>query len=81
MTKAGATVTLGPFNNVPPTLGSPSGSSGAVARSDNPPFKVHYEHKEALIAVEKLKRSIEVSHWGGNVNVQDEMELVNIGPK
>jgi oligosaccharyltransferase complex subunit alpha (ribophorin I) len=42
---------------------------------------VHYEHKEALVAVEKLKRSIEVSHWGGNVNVQDEMELVNIGPK
>jgi oligosaccharyltransferase complex subunit alpha (ribophorin I) len=78
ITKAGATVTLGPFNNLPPTLGT---GSDAVDAAQNPPFRVHYEHKEALVAVEKLKRSIEVSHWGGNVNVQDEMELVNVGPK
>lgn len=78
VTKAGATVTLGPFNNLPPTLGS---GSTVITGKENPAFKVHYEHKEALVAVEKLRRSVEVSHWGGNVNVQDEMELVNIGPK
>jgi oligosaccharyltransferase complex subunit alpha (ribophorin I) len=45
------------------------------------PFFVHYEHKDAVVALRTLKRGVEVSHWGSNVNVQDEMDLVNIGPK
>lgn len=42
---------------------------------------MHYEHKEAVVALRSLKRAVEVSHWGANVNTQDELDLVNIGPK
>lgn len=34
-----------------------------------------------MIGIKTLKRSAEVSHWGANLNIQDEMSLVNIGPK
>jgi oligosaccharyltransferase complex subunit alpha (ribophorin I) len=74
VTRAGATLTLGPFHNLPPTLGSASSVEQA-------PFSVHYEHKEAVVALRSLKRAVEVSHWGANVNTQDELDLVNIGPK
>lgn len=72
MTKASATVTLGPFHSVPATLG---------VSFEQPPFFVHYETNQPVIGLSTLRRSAEVSHWGGNLNIQDEMGLVNMGPK
>ncbi|ORX38806.1 Ribophorin I [Kockovaella imperatae] len=72
VTKASSTVTLGPFTSLPATLG------GDVPRQ---PFNVHYETREPVVGLKTLKRSAEVSHWGGNLNIQDEMNLVNNGPK
>lgn len=34
-----------------------------------------------MIGLKSLKRSAEVSHWGANLNIQDEMSLVNAGPR
>jgi len=72
VTKASATLTLGPFHSVPPTLGETA--------VEQQPFSVHYETKEPVIGLRTLKRSAEVSHWGANLNIQDEMALTNIGP-
>lgn len=72
MTKAASTLTLGPFHSVPPTVG------GSIQRDT---FSVHFESKEPLVALRSLRRSAEVSHWGANLNIQDDMDLVNIGPK
>lgn len=72
VTKSSSTLTLGPFHSVPPTLGE--------TRVDQQEFSVHYETKEPLIALRTLRRIAEVSHWGANLNIQDEMALTNIGP-
>lgn len=77
VTKSSATLTLGPFHAMPPTLGG-SASKDLAAQA---PFQVHYETKDPVIGLRSLKRAAEVSHWGGNLNIQDEMELVNMGPK
>lgn len=34
-----------------------------------------------MVGLKILRRNAEVSHWGANLNIQDEMSLVNIGPK
>ncbi|KAK8847450.1 hypothetical protein IAR55_005308 [Kwoniella newhampshirensis] len=73
VTKSGASLTLGPFHSVPPTLGK--------TEVDQPPFSVHYEVKEPVIGYKTLRRSAEVSHWGANLNIQDEIALVNNGAK
>jgi len=72
VTRAGQTVTVGPFHAVPATLG------GSVARNT---FDVHFESKEPVVGVKTLSRSAEVSHWGANLNIQDDIHLVNNGPK
>jgi oligosaccharyltransferase complex subunit alpha (ribophorin I) len=74
-TKASSTLTLGPFHSLPPTLGD------GVTALTQVPLSVHYESKTPVVGLRTLKRSAEVSHWGGNLNIQDEMELVNNGPK
>ena len=73
LTKASSTVTLGPFHSLPPTLGS-----NGIAQS---PFHIHYETTTPIMGYRSLKRSAEVSHWGNNLNIQDEIDLVNMGPK
>lgn len=72
VTKAGATLTLGPFHSVPATLGD---------KSVQQPFHVHFEQREPASTLRSLKRSAEVSHWGANLNIQDDLELVNSGPR
>ena len=74
LTKASSTITLGPFHNLPATLGN-----GKIA--DQSPFHVHYESTTPVMGYKSLKRSAEVSHWGNNMNFQDEIDLVNNGPK
>ncbi|WVR04659.1 hypothetical protein IAU60_001670 [Kwoniella sp. DSM 27419] len=73
LTKSGGTLTLGPLHFVPATLGS--------SNVTQQPFSVHYESKDPVIGIRKLGRIAEVSHWGANLNIQDEVELVNMGPK
>ncbi|KAK1921625.1 Ribophorin I, partial [Papiliotrema laurentii] len=72
VTKASSTITLGPFHALPATLGD------GVERQS---FNVHFETKEPVMGVRSLRRSAEVSHWGANLNIQDEVHLVNNGPK
>jgi len=72
VTRAGSTVTIGPFHSLPATLG------GKVPRQK---FDVHFETKEPIVGVKSLSRSAEVSHWGANLNIQDDIHLVNNGPK
>lgn len=43
--------------------------------------RVVYVQPEALAAVRKLERVVEVSHWGSNVAVQDDVQLYNAGPE
>lgn len=77
LTKASSTVTLGPFHQLPPTLGDIKG--GKIAEQS--PFHIHYETTHPIMGYRSLKRSAEVSHWGNNINLQDEIDLVNMGPK
>jgi len=72
VTRAGTTVTIGPFHSLPATVG------GKVPRQS---FDVHFEYKEPVVGVKTLSRSAEVSHWGANLNIQDDIHLVNNGPK
>ncbi|WWC86854.1 uncharacterized protein L201_001733 [Kwoniella dendrophila CBS 6074] len=80
ITKSGGTLTLGPFHSLPPTLSSENKNSNQKI-VEQKPFSVHYETKDPIIGIRNLKRSAEVSHWGSNFNIQDEIELVNKGPK
>jgi oligosaccharyltransferase complex subunit alpha (ribophorin I) len=73
VTKSSSTLTLGPFHSLPATLGNTG--------FEQQPFNVHYETKEPLMGMKRLRRSAEVSHWGANFNIQDDIELVNIGPQ
>jgi len=74
ITKSGATLTLGPFHKVPPTI-------GADAKADQQSFYVHYETRDPIIGIRSLRRAAEVSHWGANLNIQDEIALFNDGPE
>lgn len=73
VTKAGSSLTLGPFHSLPATLNK--------HEFEQQPLSVHYESKQPVIGLKSLKRSAEVSHWGANLNIQDEMSLVNAGPR
>lgn len=73
VTLSTSTVTLGPFHGVPPTL-------GPAAQAQQSPFYVHYETREPIVGVHTLLRTAEVSHWGANLNIQDEVSLFNDGP-
>lgn len=58
---------------MPPTV-------GAGASADQGPFYVHYETVQPIVGIRSLKRAAEVSHWGGNLNIQDDISLFNDGP-
>jgi hypothetical protein len=34
-----------------------------------------------VMGLKTLQRSAEVSHWGANLNIEDQLHLVNYGPK
>jgi len=42
---------------------------------------LHYVYEYPVIEVLDLKRSAEISHWGANLNIQDDIVLHNAGPK
>jgi oligosaccharyltransferase complex subunit alpha (ribophorin I) len=74
VTKAGTTLTYGPFSGVP------ASASGAFAITHQRAIAVQYGYDSPVLEVRTLRRWAEVSHWGANLNVQDELALHNAGP-
>jgi oligosaccharyltransferase complex subunit alpha (ribophorin I) len=71
----GGTVTYGPFSDLPPS------SNTAFVEKYQQKISVHYEFGFPMLAIRSLQRTAEVSHWGANLNFQDEIHLYNAGPK
>jgi oligosaccharyltransferase complex subunit alpha (ribophorin I) len=72
--RSGTTVTYGPFNDIPE-----SDSREFLSRTQQR-VELRYEFGEPVLTVTSLKRTAEVSHWGSNLNIQDEIKLRNSGP-
>lgn len=75
VTKSGATLTYGPYNNI-----APSANEGFISKHQQP-VVVHYKYEFPVIEVPKLRRVAEISHWGANLNIEDNIHLHNGGPE
>ena len=73
MTKAGATITYGPFKNIPP-------ATQEFVSEKQQGTTVHYVFDHPVLEIKSLKRAAEVSHWGANLNIEDHISLHNAGP-
>ena len=73
-TKSGSTITYGPFSHIPPS------TSQEFQTEHQRPVFVQYDNDKAVISIISLYRSAEISHWGANLNIQDEVHLQNTGP-
>ena len=71
--KSGAVISYGPFKNLPATTGLP------FHREDQKLLTVHYEYDSPILSVVSLDRSAEISHWGNNLNIQDDVHIRNDG--
>lgn len=40
---------------------------------------VHYEYDAPVTVIKSLNRAAEISHWGSNMNIQDNVWLKNAG--
>lgn len=68
-------MTYGPYNNIPVS------TNKAFLRSKQKRITIHYEYGNPILEVTKLERAAEISHWGSNLNIQDNVWLHNAGPK
>ncbi|KAF6762619.1 oligosaccharyltransferase alpha subunit [Ephemerocybe angulata] len=75
VTKNGANVVYGPYKDVPPS------TLDNFLEKYQQPVTVHYFHEQPVLEVRKLNRAVEISHWGANINIQDDISLYNAGPK
>ncbi|KAH9853610.1 oligosaccharyl transferase alpha subunit [Lenzites betulinus] len=75
VTKSGATITYGPYYNVPPS------ASQAFVDTKQKHISVHYDYDHPVLEVKKLERAVEISHWGANLNVDQNIFFHNAGPK
>ncbi|KAF9513259.1 hypothetical protein BS47DRAFT_1376772 [Hydnum rufescens UP504] len=75
VTKSGASVTYGPFKDIPPS------DDGGFSDEIQETVKVHYQYEKPLVTVALLRRAAEISHWGSNLNIQDNIHLRNDGPR
>ena len=73
--KSGATITYGPFNNIPPS------ATREFIGNHQQNVVVHYKYSDPMLEIFKLKRSAEISHWGSNLNIEDQVWLHNSGPE
>ncbi|KAI0736193.1 oligosaccharyl transferase alpha subunit [Fomitopsis betulina] len=73
--KSGATITYGPFKNVPVT------ADARFLESKQKEITAHYNYDHPVLEITKLKRTAEISHWGANLNIEDKINLHNAGPK
>ncbi|EDR12406.1 oligosaccharyl transferase alpha subunit [Laccaria bicolor S238N-H82] len=74
VTTSGATIVYGPYNDIP------SSTTHAFISEHQQPITVHYHHEQPVLEVSRLKRVVEISHWGSNLNTQDDIFLHNAGP-
>ena len=74
-TKSGATITYGPFHDIPPS------ATLEFVDKKQKQISVHYVYDHPVLEITKLERSAEISHWGANLNIQDTMVLHNAGPR
>ncbi|KAF7965817.1 hypothetical protein HWV62_41729 [Athelia sp. TMB] len=74
VTKSGTTVTYGPYNNIAPSANS------AFIEAHQATINIHYHYDYPVLAIMQYKRAAEISHWGANLNIQDEIHLNNAGP-
>ncbi|KIJ70571.1 hypothetical protein HYDPIDRAFT_172361 [Hydnomerulius pinastri MD-312] len=74
VTKSGATITYGPYHNVESSMDS------EFLSKYQQPVSVHYGYDYPVLEVTKLERSVEISHWGSNLNIEDKIDLHNAGP-
>jgi len=70
----GGAVTYGPFTDLPPL-------NTAFIEKHQQKISVNYEFGFPVLALKSLRRAAEISHWGANLNIQDEIHLYNAGPK
>ncbi|KAI6105588.1 Ribophorin I [Pisolithus sp. B1] len=75
VTRSGATITYGPYHNIPP-----SANVEFVSKHQRT-ISIHYNFDYPVLEVKNLERSVEVSHWGANLNVEDKIHLHNAGPE
>lgn len=75
VTKSGATLTYGPYDHIPPS------TNREFIDKYQQPVVVHYNHEQPVVEVLSLQRSVEISHWGANMNTEDRILLHNAGPK
>lgn len=71
----GTTVTYGPYNSLPKS------SNQDFLNEQQQSISIHYFYDYPVLAVSKLTREAEVSHWGANLNIQDTILLHNAGPE
>jgi oligosaccharyltransferase complex subunit alpha (ribophorin I) len=72
-TKMGGTITYGPFHNIPPS------ASAAFIEQHQKHVVVHYFFGAPVVEITSLKRCAEISHWGANLNIQNDIALHNAG--
>ncbi|KAI0036721.1 oligosaccharyl transferase alpha subunit [Vararia minispora EC-137] len=75
VTKSGATITYGPFTSIPI-----SANAGFISKHQRP-ISVQYHYEHAVVEVNNLVRTAEISHWGANLNVENNLVLHNGGPE
>ncbi|PFH52717.1 hypothetical protein AMATHDRAFT_139280 [Amanita thiersii Skay4041] len=73
--KSSATVTYGPYNNIPPSTNT------AFYSKHQMPVTIHYNHDHPILEILTYDRSAEISHWGANLNIEDKIHLFNAGPE
>ncbi|GJJ07075.1 hypothetical protein Clacol_001274 [Clathrus columnatus] len=73
--KSGSTVTYGPYNTLPPS------TTSAFHTVNQVPISIRYEISSPVLRILSLNRSVEISHWGSNLNIQDEIHLLNDGAR
>ena len=73
--QSGATVTYGPYANLPPS------TSDLFTDKYQQAIMIHYHHDQPVLELSKLERFAEISHWGANLNIEDKIVLYNAGPK
>lgn len=75
VTKSGATLTYGPYNNIP------ASTTKDFVKAQQKRIAVQYEYGNPVLEVTRLERAAEISHWGANLNIQDNVWLHNAGPE
>jgi oligosaccharyltransferase complex subunit alpha (ribophorin I) len=68
-TKAGNIFTFGPYSLVKPE------------QKGGETISLRFEYTSPVIKMNKLERHIEVSHWGGNLAVEERYWMTNMGAK